>query len=244
MVAHFIARLLALCLTALPAQAQDGLYVGALVGAGASPYVGEGTSIAIRPILGLRTTTFDIGTNGATAHIAQGERAALDIFLKPRFFALTHSDSPELAGIDREVTLDAGLSYALDFAQGTRLNLSFAHEITGEHHGQEADLRLTQRFVLGAITLGLYAGAMWRSQDLSRYLYGVTSAEALIGRPAFDPGTTTSPYIGVNASMPVSPRVRVFGALQADFLDPAITDSPIATEDTSLSLGVGIQFSF
>ena len=244
MVARFIARLLAFVLTALPVQAQDGMYVGAFVGVGASPYAGEATSIAIRPTFGVRTETFDIGTNGATAHIAQGERAAFDIFLRPRFFALTHSDSLELAGIDRDVTLDAGLSYALNFAQGTRLNLSVAHEITGEHHGQEADLRLTQRFALGAIPLGVYAGAMWRSQDLSRYLYGVTGAEAVIGRPAFDPGATTSSYIGVNASLPVSPRVRVFGTVQADFLDPAITDSPIVTEDATLSLGVGIQFSF
>ena len=75
-------------------------------------------------------------------------------------------------------------------------------------------------------------------------MYGVTGAEALIGRPAFDPGATTSPYIGMNASLPVSSRVRVFGTVQADFLDPAITDSPIVTEDATLSLGVGIQFSF
>ena len=244
MVARFIVRLLALFPTALPTQGQDGMYAGAFVGAGTSPYAGEGTSLAIRPNLGVRTKTFDIGTNGATAHIAQGERAALDIFLKPRFFVLTHSDSSELAGIDRDVTLDAGLNYVLNVAHGTRLNLSVAHEITGEHHGQEAELRLTQRFALGAIPLGVYAGAMWRSQDLSRYLYGVTGAEALIGRPAFDPGATTSPYIGVNASLPVSPRVRVFGTVQADFLDPAITDSPIVTEDATLSLGVGIQFSF
>lgn len=244
MVARFIVRLLALFLTALPAQAQDGMYAGAFVGAGASPYAGEDTSNAIRPTLGVRTKTFDIGTKGATAHIAQGERAALDIFLRPRFFVLTHSDSPELAGMDRDVTLGAGLNYVLNFAHGTRLNLSVAHEITGEHPGQEAELRLTQRFALGAIPLGVYAGAMWRSRDLSRYLDGVTGAEALIGRPAFDPGATTSPYIGVNASLPVSPPVRVFGMVQADFLDPAITDSPIVTEDATISLGVAIQFSF
>ena len=71
MVARFIARLLALFLTALPVQAQDGMYVGAFVGVGASPYAGEATSTVLRPTLGVRTETFDIGTNGATAHIAQ-----------------------------------------------------------------------------------------------------------------------------------------------------------------------------
>lgn len=72
MVARFIVRLLALFLTALPAQAQDGMYAGAFVGAGASPYAGEDTSITIRLTLCVRTKTFDIGTKGATAHIAQG----------------------------------------------------------------------------------------------------------------------------------------------------------------------------
>lgn len=246
MVVRFITRLLAIILAYLPGPllAQDGLYVGTFAALGSGPYAGDATSFAARPLIGFRTTTFDIGTNGATAHVLAGDRAALDVFLKPRFFTLTNSDNPELAGIERDVTLDAGLSYALDVSRDTRLDLSVAQEITGEHEGQEANLRLTQRFALGAVPLGFYAGAMWRSEDLSRYLYGVTPAEALTGRPAFGIGATTSPYIGVNASMPLSQQVRVFGVLQADFLDPAITDSLIVTEDMTLSLGVGIQFSF
>ena len=246
MVVRFIARLLAIVLAYLPAPllAQDGIYAGGVTAWGAGPYAGNLAPLTARPVLGYRTATYDIGTHGATAQVLRRDRVVLDVFLQPRFFTLINSDASELDGIEREVTLDAGVRYALDVSKDTRLDVSVAQEITGQHDGQEADLRLTQRFVLGPLPLGVYAGAAWRSDNLSRYLYGVTPSEAAAGRPAFALGATTSPYIGVNASVPLSAHVRAFGVVQADFLDPEITESPIVTEDRTLSLGVGIQFSF
>lgn len=239
-----LAALLAL---ALPASAQDGpagLYGGGFVGLSTDPYVGESTSATGIPIIGYRGDTFSIGTDGAFATVMEGERAEVEVFLRPRFFALIDPDAPELAGIDRDITLDAGIGYSLDLSDRTSFDVSVAQEITGEHDGQEVDLRLTRGLAMGGLPIGVYAGATWRSSELSSFLFGVRPGEAIAGRPAYALGATTTPYVGINTSIPLSQSTRLFGGVQADFLSREVEDSPIVDDGTTFSLGLGIQFSF
>lgn len=242
-------RFVALALLCFPVSAfaqepTTGFYAGGFAAVSSDPYVGDNGGATGVPIFGYRGDGFSIGTNGASATVMERGSSALEAFLKPRFFTLTDPDSPALVGIDRNISVDAGLSYSVDLTERTAMDVSFSQEITGEHDGQEADLRLTQRFALGRFPVGIYAGATWRSSDLSSFLYGVRPAEALAGRPAYGLGATTTPYLGIQAALPVTDSMRVFGNLQADFFNQEIEDSPIVEDDTTLSLGVGIQFSF
>lgn len=242
-----LAAIAALIALALPVSAQDaptGAYIGGFLGLSNDPYVGDPNSLSGLPIIGYRGDTFSIGTDGAFATVAEGDRSEVEVFLRPRFFALVDPDAANLAGIDRDITLDAGLNYTLDLSDRTSLDVSVAQEITGEHDGQEIDLRLTQGFALGGLPVGVYAGATWRSSELSSYLFGVAPGEAIAGRPAYALGATTTPYVGINTFIPLSSTTRLFGGVQADFLTRETEDSPIVDDGTTLSLGVGIQFSF
>ncbi|MEO1779405.1 MAG: MipA/OmpV family protein [Pseudomonadota bacterium] len=234
-------------LLAVPAAAQDappGFFAGGLLGVGTDIYVGDNDVVGGVPLIGYRGDGFSIGTNGASVTLFDRGDAALDVFAAPRFFALTDVDEPELEGIDRDITLDIGLRYVVDISPRTTLDLSFAQEVTGEHDGQEVDARLSQSFQLGAIPLSAFAGLTWQSDDLSRYVYGVLPGEVRAGRPAYDPGATTTPYVGLRGGVPLSERAQVIGSLRVDFLGSDIEDSPIVDEDTAVSLGLGVQFSF
>lgn len=244
--ARLVAVLSALSL-ATPAVAQDeptGFFAGAFVSVGTDIYVGDNDAAGGVPLIGYRGDGFSIGTNGASVTLFDRGDATLDVFAAPRFFALTDVDTPELDGIDRDITIDLGLRYSVDIRPRTKLDLSFAQEVTGEHDGQEVDARLSQGFQLGPVPLTAFAGVTWQSEDLSRYVYGVFPNEARVGRPAFVPGAATTPYVGIRGAVPLSERARFVGTLRVDFLGSDIADSPIVDEDTAVSLGVGVQFAF
>lgn len=231
--------------TAAAQEPPSGLYAGGFLGLGSDPYVGDNSNVVGVPIIGFRGDGYSIGTDGASATFFERPSVRSEAFLTPRFFTLTNPDAPELAGIDRDITVDAGLRFEIDLAERTTMDISVAQEITGEHDGREIDLRFTQNFGRpSGIPLSVFAGATWQSEDLSNYLYGVSPAEAIAGRPAFSPGATTTPYIGVNTVIPLSPRTSLFGSARAEFFDADIENSPIIADDVVLSLGIGLQFSF
>ena len=232
---------------ATPLAAQDdttGFYAGGLVTLGTDIYVGDNDEAAGLPLIGYRGDGFSIGTDGASVQVLDRGDATLNLFAAPRFFALTDVDTPELEGVDRDVTLDLGVRYSVDIASRTVLDLSLAQEVTGEHDGQEIDARLSQGFNLGPVPLTAFGGVTWRSDDLSRYMFGVFDGEARVGRAAYDPGATTTPYLGLRGGYPLSDRALLIGTLRVDFLGSDIEDSPIVDEDTAVSLGLGVRFSF
>lgn len=230
---------------ALAQEPPSGLYAGGFLGLGSDPYVGDNDNVTGVPIIGFRGDGYSIGTDGASATFFERQSIRSEAFLAPRFFALIDPDAPELAGIDREITVDAGLRFEIDLAERTTMDVSVAQEITGEHNGREIDLRFTQNFGQpSGLPFSVFAGATWQSRGLADYLYGVSPAEAIAGRPAYSPGATTTPYVGVNTVIPLSQRTSVFGSARAEFFGSEIENSPIIADDVVFSLGVGLQFSF
>jgi outer membrane protein len=231
----------------VPATAQDapeGWSVGIGALSTSSPYVGEDVQTRVLPSLTYRNGPFSIGATGLSYSVLDQGNARFDLVLAPRFSTLDDPDSPALDGIDRDFTLDAGLRYTLSLPSGTGLRASLLQEITGEHEGQEFDLRATQSLGSFGVPVSFYAGASWRSAGLSDYLYGVFPSEAAPGRPAYSTGDTITPYIGVSGFIPLSENWAVIGRMQADFLGGDITDSPIVEDDTVISATVGVGFRF
>jgi outer membrane protein len=231
---------------ASPALAQDGAdgWSAGLIGAyGTSPYIGQDDGAGIAASLQYRAGRFTIGTGGLSYSIIDDGSRRLDALLLPRFTAL---DAPGgvLAGIDRDVTADIGLRYAVTQPGGTVLGGTFRQEITGEHDGQEIDLRASQRLGGDGPPITAYAGATWRSGGLSEYLYGVLPGEAAVGRPAYDPGATLTPYLGVSAAFPLNDRWSLVGGVRVDMLGDAITDSPIVDDGTVYSANFGVNLQF
>lgn len=234
---------LALAAPAIAQEGPPGFSLGVAGNLATSPFIGEDDAATALPLIQFRGQGFTIGTTGAFVTLFDSPDGRLEAVLTPRFSALDDPDAPALAGIDRDVTADLGLRYTFSIGPRTDLRATILQEVTGEHDGQELDLRISQGVQAG-LPLSLFAGAAWRSADLSQYLYGVYGAEALPGRPAYDPGATLTPYIGLSAVLPLGANAALVGNLRADYFGDAITDSPIVEDSSVLSARIGVQFSF
>ncbi|WP_424973407.1 MipA/OmpV family protein [Dinoroseobacter sp. S124A] len=234
---------------AQPALAQeaggrpDGWSLGGLVAADTNPYIGQGSDVIPLPLFRYANGPFELSTNGLSYDVLDLGAFDVSVAARPRFSGLISTDGPELNGIDREVTGDVALELRYDLGR-LYAGADIRQEFTGEHDGQEARFRFGLRQALGPVRLDWSAGAAWQSGDLSRYVWGVGSDEARVGRDAYDPGDVVVPFVGLRGVMPIGENWSILGTLRADFLPDAVTDSPIIEDDTLVSGGLGVEFRF
>lgn len=238
-----------ICVLALPigAQAQqgppDGFSFGGLITADTNPYIGEDAEAIPLPLITFRNGPFELSTNGLSYEVLSDRPWGLTVAARPRFSGLISTDGPELDGIDRDVTGDLALEVRYDIGR-LYVGADLRQEFTGEHDGQEARLRVGLRRAVGPVRVDFSAGGAWQSGDLSRYIWGVSEAEARSDRPAYDPGAVIVPFVGLRGTMPLGDNWSLLGTLRADFLPDDVTDSPIIEDDTLVSGGLGVQFRF
>ncbi|MEM8656984.1 MAG: MipA/OmpV family protein [Pseudomonadota bacterium] len=237
--------LAALALVATPSLAQQptGFTLGVGVGIGNDPYIGDDTEISPVPLIRYQGENFSVGFDGITYQVLQRDAFTLSGIAAPRIFGLVFADADELDGIDRDITVDLGISARYDsgFLFG---GAKFLQEVTGEHDGQELTLELGTRIPLGPVPLSLSAGVDYQTESLSRYLWGVRGSEAIAGRDAYSPDGVLIPFVSASAFYPVSSNVSLTLGARAQFLPDEVTDSPIVDEDQVYTgfLGIGYRF--
>ncbi len=227
------------------AWAQEGFSFGLGASASSNPYIGEDeTNFGAVPILRYQGDGWRVGTDGAGIDLYRGAPVTAEAILLPRFTALSDPGSDELDGIDREITLDGGLSFSYALGERTSLSATVLQELTGEHDGQEVDLSVSTGLALGAVPLNVTGGMSWKSQGLGSYLYGVEDGEATADRPEYDLDGSVTPYLSLSSGFALSEAAQLVGSVRVEFLPDGVTDSPIVEDDTVTSGFVGVQLSF
>ena len=224
--------------------APDGFTIGALGIASSSPYAGEGASTAVVPLLAWKQGNLSISTEGLRLGVFDRDALALSALVALRFAPFDGGNTGPLAGMDRGITVDAGVLAEYALAEGTKLSLRAVTEVTGEHGGQEVTLGAQSRVAIAGIPMLLGGGAKWQSSGLSEYVYGVPASDAAVGRPAYAPGATVVPYLSVGTMYPINAQTRIFGTIKTEFLPDAITGSPIIDDSVVTSLAIGVSFGF
>ena len=84
----------------------------------------------------------------------------------------------------------------------------------------------------------------WQSEDMVDYYYGVRPGEALVGRPAYSPGSAIIPEVSLLATHPVGERWEFFARAGHAWLPSEITNSPLVDQDGRLSVIVGLGYTF
>ncbi|WP_224826711.1 MipA/OmpV family protein [Cognatishimia sp. MH4019] len=227
------------------ALAQEGFSFGLGASVSSNPYIGEDeTDFGAVPILRYQGDGWRVGTDGAGIDLYRGAPITAEAILLPRFTALSDPDSDELDGIDREITLDGGLSFSYALGESTALSARVLQELTGEHDGREFDLSVSTGLALGAVPLSVTGGMSWKSEGLGSYLYGVEGREATADRSEYDVDASVTPYVSLSSGFPLSQAARLVGSVKVEFLPDEVTDSPIVEDDTVTSGFVGVQLSF
>lgn len=244
------AGVLALALTALvvpQAMAQDterhGFSFGPAGLFSTDPYIGQEDGARFIPILRYESQNWRIGTDGAGVGLYQRDAFSADAVILPRFSALP-DDSDELDGIDRDFTLDGGLSLDYALSDRTKLTARVLQELTGEHDGQEVDLLVRSNVISGPVPLSIAGGMSWKSEGLGSYLFGVEKDEATDDRPAYDVDSSVTPFVTFSSGYAFNDSVRLIGSVRVEFLPDEVTNSPIIEDDTITSGFVGVQLSF
>ncbi|MBO6605006.1 MAG: MipA/OmpV family protein [Roseicyclus sp.] len=229
----------------VPVQAQmqpEGFSAGIALTAGSSSFIGDNEASAL-PLLRYDSRRFSIGVpDGARITLFENEGLRFSGVFSPRLSAIDGLDAPELAGIDRDITLDIGGQVDYRFGRGTSVFLRTVTELTNEHGGQETTMGVRQALPLSGTPVFLGAGVSYLSGDLSEYVYGVRASDT--GFAPYAPGDVFIPYVNIGASFPLTERVSLVGNLQAEFLPDEVFGSPIIDDDITIGGLIGLSMRF
>ena len=148
---------------------------------------------------------------------------------------------------DRDWSVDGGV--ALNWR--TRVGLFAVSGVTdlfGKHDGQELDFSYTVLFEKAEFTFIPSVGVRYKSDNLVDYYYGVEGDEvrfdARVSRPAYEADDALDPYLRLAVRRKITERWSLLGAVQYEWLDSEITDSPIVDDNYEASLLLGVLYSW
>lgn len=164
--------------------------------------------------------------------------------VQPRFDGYEEDDSSALDGMeDREFSVDAGLGVSLLTEVGL-FGLNVVTDLLGRHDGQEIEFSYTIMFPVAEFDIIPSVGLRWQSNDLVDYYYGVRGDEVAFNRRAYEGDDALNPYVRVAARRKLGGRWNALVALQYEWLDNEIENSPIVDDDYDASILFGALYSW
>jgi MipA family protein len=204
-------------------------------------YKGIGIKTRVIPALQVQTSRFSL--RGTSAEFVVTDPAKPDFSVNLRADLLLQgykeSDGAIFAGMNSRkpsLLLGAGTRFATPVGQ---VWLEAGADVTGNSKGVRGEVglgwRIPTKSAVGNWTLSPYVSAQVNSAKLADYYYGVTAAEAIANRPAYEAGTTTNFNIGLSASTELTSNLSlVIGARYRGY-GSGIRQSPLIDSAGGLS---------
>ncbi|WP_347331584.1 MipA/OmpV family protein [Marinimicrobium locisalis] len=162
-----------------------------------------------------------------------------------RLGAYEEADSPYLAGMgDRGNTFMLGLAVIGDLPGNFRLSGSVSQDLLDHSGGQVASLSISRGFQWGNARLSPSVGVNWLSSELADYEFGVPSRAATEWRPAYSPGSTLNPEVGLSVFYEITTGWQLIGNIGAEQLDSRLTDSPLVDEERLVKGFLALGYTF
>lgn len=231
----------AAALTASSALAEGDWIVGIIADGDQSPYVGGDDSVEAIPYIAYETERFYIGIDGLRYHAFDNGSVSIDAFLDPRF-APDMPDTALFEGLDRDDTLEAGLSATYSFGPMYAV-ASVQADIAGAHDGLAGEVAVGYEAALGTVMFDASAGIRYRDANLNAHLYGVSAAEATATRPAFEISDTANAFAEISAIVPIGAQTFFIGEVSYMDLGEAAA-SPLVDRDDQFGVLIGIGYQF
>ena len=218
--------------------------LGAALRLGTENYVGERYRRDLVPLyLYQGKHLFAHGTS-AGLHVLKNDVLTFDILARARFNRMDPGSNDELAGLRRRhQSADAGASLGLNTRFGD-FQLTAVTDVLDVSQGSEVDLSYRYPIRRGAWTFTPFASLIWQDDKLTRYYYGVSSAEATPERPAYAPTDAENFAWGVNTTWHYSDKAFAFLNIVFDTVDDTIANSPIVRAQHNTYAGIGAAYLF
>ena len=112
--------------------------------------------------------------------------------------------------------------------------LNALYEVTGRHKGYEVRGALAAPIIQSHGSLVASGGFTWKSDELVDYYYGITGVYAA--------GAALNPFLKLGYSLPLAERWTLGAFVHYEWLDDAVADSPIVTQDAVVTVFAGVVF--
>jgi MipA family protein len=172
------------------------------------------------------------------------KKMALGIAAEPRF-GFRAADGPRLQGMaTRRDRVEGGPSFEWEMPQ-ISLNIAYFTDWAGAGGGQSLRFYLIRQLLDSTRwDISAYAGFQRDSAKTVRYYFGVPADEATPDRPAYQPGASFNPNLGVNGAYKLGNGYALLFGADALLLGAGAGDSPIVERRRELTayLGIGLVF--
>jgi outer membrane scaffolding protein for murein synthesis (MipA/OmpV family) len=216
------------------------------LGVGAIPKTPGNSSLNVIPLPVLQVSYEDkayiAGTrSGAWAFDTEDKSLRIGLYAEPRF-GYSGSDSTITRGMTtRDFAIDFGPTVRWTTEAGV-VNLDYGFDVTGKSKGQVAQLQFVRPLVRQpGLVLNASVQAIWQSDKMNNYYWGVDSTETAPGRSAFSARSGTAFGAGLLGLYAFNYTGAMFFGATLTRLSGAQYDSPIAERNyvPTLYLGYG-----
>lgn len=177
--------------------------------------------------------------------LMETERSAFSVAIElDSAFVDERDDSPALADM-RELksafTASINYEYGTDFGE---FGLSLGADVSGEHDGYKASVSYGLPFMMGPVMVTPSVSVEWVSEEVNDFYYGVTAADAKVGRAQYTPDAGINYSLGVTAFYPLAEQHSIMFFANYERVDDEVFNSPIVDEQSATSFGLGYVYSF
>ena len=224
--------------------AADTLGVGLLVTSEWRPYRGVGNVTQAFPVLQYENAWLDIW--GPVADLKLHDEGPLLAVLRARYIDTGYDagDSPALTGMqDRKnsVWLGTKLQWRTPVAH---LSAEWLADGSRRSKGQQLNLKVETLLNAGPVRIVPRVGLQWLDTKYVNYYYGVSAAEARIGRAAYQGKSALNPEIGARFLYNITPSQSTFVDVSATALGSSIKRSPIVEHAWVPAVRLGYVYGF
>ncbi len=204
-------------------------------------YKGVGLKTRVIPALQVQTSRFSLRGTSAEFVVTDPAKPDFSVNLRADFLLQGYKESDGLvfAGMNSRkpsLLLGVGTKFATPVGQ---VWLEAGADATGNSKGIRGEVglgwRIPTKSAVGNWTLSPYVSAQVNSAKLADYYYGVTAAEAIANRPAYEAGTTTNFNMGLSASTELTSNLSLVLGARYRAYGSGIRQSPLMDNAGGLS---------
>jgi len=230
-----------------PQQTPPPWSAGLFVSHDSQPYRGAGGDTRVLPFVSYRGERLQWFGPLLRYRLAHGRAGSLALHSRVQFAPYEEDDAPILEDLgDRSTTALGGFDAELQLNRAWSGVFSLEMEMFGAHDGVETSAALERR--LGHPGMPLFGaiggGIRFQDENWNQNSVGVPADKARPGRPAYDPGASTHPFVYARVLYRPAPRYTLQLFLRATFLDDTWTDSPLIGDEVRTGGFLTAGYSF
>jgi outer membrane scaffolding protein for murein synthesis (MipA/OmpV family) len=222
---------------------------GVAMSASSNPFAGAETSTIVYPYLtalehpAFNKNWFTLRDSDIGVRYVTDNEWEFGFNARVQTLGLGASDSEEVIGlVERQWTVEAGPMIGWRRFP-VNLMLKAYWDLLGRHDGHttEVAFSLPREFAWGYLVPSVEFRLL--SEDYAGYYYGVQPEEASPSRPEYEPGSAINPFVALRVGYRLGSHWMITGKVGVEFLESAITDSPIVDRDRLWSTTIGLAYN-